>query len=265
MSEIFQNIFLGMVQGASEFLPISSSGHLIVIPGIFGWKDAGLYFDVSLHFGTLLAVLIYFWSDWLEIFRKAFGKKADPGIKNKYTKKTLWILAIATIPGVLAGFFLEEFVETIFRHQLIVAFNLFFWGGVLFLADKYSFKNKKFQEIDFVDGILIGMSQALAIIPGTSRSGITMTTGLFRGLERVEAARFSFLMMTPIVFGASLLKLGDFILHFNPPIFFGVVFSAISGMIAIKIMLTFVEKSGYQIFFWYRAILAVVIVFFYVF
>lgn len=267
MSEIFQTIFLGIVQGASEFLPISSSGHLIIIPRFFGWEEAGLYFDVSLHFGTLLAVLGYFWRDWADIFRLAFCRRELVGLDNGkgYSPKTLWILAIATIPGVLAGFFLEELVETLFRHQLLVAFNLFFWGAVLFFADKYSLRKRKFQEIGFKDGILIGLSQALAIIPGTSRSGITMTAGLARGLGRVEAARFSFLMMAPIVFGASLFKIGDFVSHFDYVILLGIVFSATSGMVAIKFLLEFVRKVNYQIFFWYRTMVAMVIVFFYFF
>lgn len=267
MSDIFQTIFLGIVQGASEFLPISSSGHLIIIPRFFGWEEAGLYFDVSLHFGTLLAVLGYFWRDWMDIFQLAFCRKelSDRDNENGYSRKTLWILAIATIPGVLAGFFLEELVETLFRHQLFVAFNLFFWGAVLFFADKYSLRKRKFQKIGFVDGILIGLSQALAIIPGISRSGITITAGLARGLGRVEAARFSFLMMAPIVFGASLLKIGDFVSHFNVSILLGIVFSAASGMVAIKFLLEFVRKVNYQIFFWYRTMVAVIIVFFYFF
>ncbi len=267
MSNIFQTVFLGIVQGASEFLPISSSGHLIVIPRFFGWEDAGLYFDVSLHFGTLLAVLGYFWRDWMDIFQLAFCRRelVNHNNKNGYSSKTLWILAIATIPGVLAGFFLEELVETLFRHQLFVAFNLFFWGVILFFADKCSFRKRNFQEIGFADGILIGFSQVLAIIPGTSRSGITITAGLARGLGRVEAARFSFLMMAPIVLGASLLKTGDFFSHFDYVILLGVVFSAASGMAAIKFLLEFVRKVNYRIFFWYRTMVAAAIVFFYFF
>ncbi|MCK9378584.1 MAG: undecaprenyl-diphosphate phosphatase [Candidatus Moranbacteria bacterium] len=265
MIDIFQSIFLGIIQGASEFLPISSSGHLIIIPEIFGWREAGLYFDVSLHFGTLLAVVAYFWRDWMEIISLAFGGKKNESKKIGYTNSTLWILAIATIPGVLAGFFLESFVETIFRNQLLVAFNLFFWGGVLFYADKKFSKKREFSSIGFVDGILIGLSQMLAVIPGTSRSGITITAGLMRGLGRVGAARFSFLMMAPIVFGASFLKFGDFISNFNVPMLLGVIFSAISGIVAINLLLKFVERISYQVFFWYRAILAFVIVFFYFF
>ncbi|TSD01618.1 MAG: undecaprenyl-diphosphatase UppP [Parcubacteria group bacterium Athens0714_25] len=265
MVDIFQSVFLGIIQGASEFLPISSSGHLIVIPELFGWKDPGLYFDVSLHFGTLLAVTIYFWRDWMKIICLAFDRNKNKPKEGDYNFQTLWILAAATIPGVLAGFFLENIAETIFRNQLLVAFNLFFWGGVLFYADKKKSQKREFKEIGFVDGMFIGFFQMLAVIPGTSRSGITITAGLMRGLGRVEAARFSFLMMAPIVFGASILKFGDFISNFNIPMFLGIVFSAISGMAAINFLLKFVEKVSYRVFFWYRTILALVIVFFYLF
>lgn len=258
---IFQSVFLGVIQGISEFLPISSSGHLIIIPEVFKWDDPGLYFDVSLHFGTLLAVIIYFWRDWVRIFYLGFHKSARNDPADGYSTQTLWILVVATLPGVLVGFFLEDLVETIFRNPLLVALNLFFWGAVLFYADKKSYPRKEFQEINFFDGIIIGFSQVLAIIPGTSRSGITITAGLFRGLGRAEAARFSFLLMAPIVFGASAMKVGDFISNFDLSILLGVIFSTVSGIIAISVLIRFVERISYQVFFWYRALLAVIIIF----
>jgi len=256
--EIIQSIVLGFIQGASEFLPISSSGHLIIVPWVFNWKDPGLAFDVALHFGTLLAVIVYFFNDWVDIFKSAFNKK------NKPPSRMLWIIAVATIPGVLAGLFLENLAETVFRHPLLIAFNLFFWGLILYLADGYFKHNRNLKAINFTDGILIGLAQALAIIPGTSRSGITISTALARGLDRATSARFSFLMLTPIVFGASLLKFKELIFGFNIAMASGIIFSAISGYLAIKYLIKFVEKSNYKIFFWYRVVLAALIVLFYV-
>ncbi|MCD6149484.1 undecaprenyl-diphosphate phosphatase [bacterium] len=276
--EIIQSVFLGFIQGASEFLPISSSGHLIIAPWIFSWKDPGLAFDVALHFGTLLAVIAYFWKEWMIIFKLAFKKGyklpayrtgrqttclPDRQANYKLQSNFLWIIIIATIPGVLAGLFLENLAETVFRNPLLIAFNLFFWGLILFLADGHFKHSRNLKKINFMDGILIGLAQALAIVPGTSRSGITITAGLARGLDRVTSARFSFLMLTPIVFGASLLKFEELISGFDLAMALGIICSAISGYLAIKYLIKFVEKSNYKIFFWYRLALATLIIIFY--
>lgn len=278
--EIFQSVVLGLIQGISEFLPVSSSGHLIILPWVFNWKDPGLAFDIALHFGTLLAVVVYFFKEWKLIFKLAlkanYSKKLRPSVNKlqitclagrpanyKLQSNFLWIIAVATIPGVLAGLFLENLAETFFRHPLLIAFNLFFWGLILFLADNYFKHRRNLKEINFTDGILIGLAQALAIIPGTSRSGITITTGLARGLDRATSARFSFLMLTPIIFGASLLKIGELILNFNLAIALGIIFSAVSGYWSIKHLIKFIEKSNYKIFFWYRLAIATLILIFY--
>ncbi len=274
MADIFQAIILGVIQGISEFLPISSSGHLVIFPWLFNFKDPGLSFDVALHFGTLLAVVTYFYRDWIIIMKlSALNLKHKENKEifsdSRYMNNTLWILAAATIPGVLAGLFLEDLAATIFRHPLLVAFNLFFWGAVLYWADQKTNSQKNVTEksngrhlkdIKFRDGIFIGLAQALAIVPGTSRSGITITAGLFRQLDRVSAARFSFLLLTPIVLGASILKIKDLVFNFNVPMLAGIFFSGLSGYLAIKYLLKFVEKVGYKIFFWYRFLLAAVIV-----
>ena len=256
MENIFQSTILGIIQGMSEFLPISSSGHLVITPWLFGFSDPGLSFDVALHFGTLLAVVAYFWNDWLKIFQNALGKRKEGNVQNM---NLLWVLVVATIPGVLAGLFLENLAETIFRNPLLIAFNLFFWGMILFLTDKYHKSKKDVNGVSFPDGMLIGLSQALAIVPGTSRSGITISMGLARGLDRVSAARFSFLMLTPIVLGASVLKFGDFLANVNFVTIFGIIFSALSGYLAITVLIKFVEKVSYQVFFWYRFVLAIII------
>jgi len=264
--ESLQAIILGLVQGLGEFLPISSTAHLILVPYFFGWQDPGLAFDVALHLGTLIAVIGFFWKDWLNIFRVAFENKSKIQFdqKNDFNEKTLWFLVLATIPGVLAGYFLEARAETIFRSPLIIAGTLFLLGLILYLADKYLQHRKNIKQVNWKDAIVIGLSQAVAIIPGVSRSGATITAGLFLGLSRSSAARFSFLLSTPIILGATIFKLPELLRNgINWPIILGVLVSAISGYLAIKYLLLLIEKIGYGIFFWYRTLLALLIVGFY--
>lgn len=269
-SEISQSVVLGIVQGLGEFLPISSTAHLILVPYFFGWPDPGLAFDVALHIGTLVAVLAYFYSDWIIIFKLALGSFEQKD-QNKYltvypdrsimsNKNLLWLLVIATIPGVLAGYFLEEKAETVFRSPLVIALTLVVFGLILYLTDKYIQHRKNIGEVSLKDSIIIGLSQAIAIIPGVSRSGATITAGLLTGLDRVSAARFSFLLSTPIIFGAAALKIPHLIKEgINAPIIIGIIISAASGYLAIKYLLKFVERASYAVFFWYRLVLAAVI------
>ncbi len=273
-TDILQSLVLGIVQGLGEFLPISSTAHLILAPYFFGWPDPGLSFDIALHIGTLIAVLAYFYSDWIKIFNLAIDNlklkkeissdslSRGRGIMNN--RNIFWFLVVATIPGVLAGYFLEEKAETVFRHPLIIASTLFIVGLILYLADKKAKKIKNLENITRDDAFIIGAAQALAIIPGVSRSGATITAGLFTGFDRVSAARFSFLLSTPIIFGAAALKIPHLIQEgINVPIVIGILTSAISGYLAIKYLLKFIEKASYKIFFWYRLILAVIILVFY--
>ncbi len=250
--DFIQLSLLGVIQGFTEFLPISSSGHLVLIPWFFGWEYQGLSLDVALHFGTLLAVVAYFWRDWLDIFQTALTKK-----KSQYPANFLGILVVASIPGALAGFFLNDLAETIFRNPLIVAFTLIFFGFWLYYFDKVGLKNKNEKKVFFKDAIYIGIAQAVAIIPGTSRSGITITAGLKMGLNRKSAARFSFLMSTPIIFGAAVFKFKDFLaVGIRMEQLVGIFLAFISGYIAIAGLIRFVEKVSYKWFFWYRLILA---------
>jgi len=270
--EIIQSIILGIIQGITEFLPISSSGHLVLVPNIFGWQDQGLAFDVALHWGTLFAVLIYFRKDWVEIFRKSIQysvfsiqrKNTQYSILNtQYLKKDLlFIIIIATIPGVIAGLLLSNCAETVFRNPLIISATLFFGAVLLFYADKVSVKKTDLAGLTLKMGILIGLFQALAIIPGVSRSGITITIALFLGLKRTDAAKFSFLLSTPIILGAgikefpSLLESG-----LNMSIIVGVLVSTLSGYLAIKYMLRYLENRSYNVFVGYRIMLALIIAF----
>lgn len=257
-------IFLGLVQGLGEFLPISSSAHLVVAPWFFDFKDPGLAFDVALHLGTLFAVLIYFWKDWYMMMRgsKSFfnGSRTETarGQMNLLTS-----LVIATIPGALAGFFLKDFAETSLRHPLLVAFNMFFLGLLLWRVDRHTpqLDNGKVDTVTLVQALVIGMSQALALFPGVSRSGITITTALLLGFGRKGAARFSFLLSTPIIFGACLLNIKHITeLFASQEALVGIGVAALSGLISIHFLMRLVQGFSYRVFTYYRFLFAAVVV-----
>jgi len=261
--DLLQAIVLGVIQGFGEFLPISSSAHLILAPWLFGWHDPGLAFDVALHFGTLVAIVAYFARDWVEILSAAFGtsRLAMNRGNMRYSKSLLWLLIIGTIPGALAGYFLEHYAETIFRNPLLIAATLTFMGLLLFLADKWLCLRKDLQKISWRDAVIIGVAQAFAIIPGVSRSGSTITASLCLGLDRVSAARFSFLLSTPIIFGAVVLKTKAFFAEgVGLPEIAGVVAAAVSGYLAIAGLIKLVDRVSYKIFFWYRLAIALLVV-----
>lgn len=253
---VFSSLFLGIFQGFSEFLPISSSGHLVLLPWLFDFPDPGLAFDVALHAGTLIAVVGYFWRDWLNVFRF----RHDMSDYADHPELLLY-LVVATLPGVAVGLLFSRQAETIFREPLLVAGTLFVFGALLYGADVFGKKSRNFTSIGLWDTLAIGVAQAVAIVPGVSRSGITISVALARGLDRASAARFSFLLSTPIIFGAMVLHGKDLIAFAGNPVFaVGVLASAVSGYIAIKILLRFIERVSYRVFFWYRAALALGIV-----
>jgi len=253
----FQAIFLGILQGLGEFLPISSSAHLIIFPWLFGWKEHSLVFDVALHLGTLLAVLVYFWRDYIEIIVKGITQpKSDQG-------KLLWFIIVATIPGAGFGYFFENIVENVFRKQyLLIAVVLAVFGFILYYVDKTAKNKFTLSNMNILQAGLIGILQAFALFPGISRSGITMTTGLLLGLKKEAAAKFSFLMSAPIILGAgvvSLLKnIHDVSSQFSS-FAIGFFTSAIVGFLAIHFLLDIVRKSGFKIFAYYRFLLAALI------
>ena len=253
---VLQAFILGLAQGLGEFLPISSSAHLILIPWLFKWPDPGLTFDVALHLGTLLAVIAFFWKDWLVLFKHGFTK----GVSTPEGKQ-FWFLVAASIPGAIVGAILEKKAETVFRNPLLIGIMLILMGLILYMADRYGAKRVCAQKISFGQSITIGISQALAIIPGVSRSGITITSGLFLGLTRETAARFSFLLSTPIIAGAGLLKLR----HLSPkainlPFSVGVLTSAAVGFLVIGLLLRWLRKSSFLPFVWYRFMLGAAII-----
>jgi undecaprenyl-diphosphatase len=258
---IFQAIFLGIVQGMTEFLPISSSGHLALLEHYFNVTEAGLAFDILLHVGTLVALITYFFHDWLDMFKAILR----PERHNRFERRLFWYLAVATIPGALAGFLLEKKAETIFRAPMRIAILLGIMGIILYLADRFTRHQRRLPGITLTDAILIGLSQALAIMPGVSRSGSTITMGLILGFTRETAARFSFLMSTPIIFGAGLyhgLKLfkdGEIVTFFTLPHILGFFAAVISSYLTIKFLLQFLQRHTLVIFALYRVLLAAVV------
>lgn len=259
--EIIQAIFLGVVQGITEVLPISSSGHLVLMPWLFDFKDPGLSFDVALHLGTLFAIVGFFYHDILNILKGGLdlATRKDP---SDFYQKMFLFLAAATVPGVLAGVFLEKYASDTLRSPILIAFMLVIFGLVLFIADRLDAKPKKLERISFIDALTIGISQAIAIIPGVSRSGITISTGLFRKLTREDAAKFSFLLSIPIILGASIYELKDISSEslFSSVFIAGFLAAAISSFLSVKFLLSFVRNHNFDVFVYYRIVLAAVIV-----
>ncbi len=278
-----QAIILGIVQGLTEFIPISSSAHLIIIPWVFNWNDPALdslTFDVALHLGTLLALLAYFWSDWVRLIKAGISSIAERSIGDNIDRKLAWYLVIGTIPGGIIGLLFEHKIEELFHpSDGPILFASMVWmgiivallGGLLFLAERYARHVRKMDGLTLRDAILIGCSQALAIFPGVSRSGSTITAGLAVGLERETAARFSFLLSAPIIAGAGLKSLWDIYkgIHSGAitsseialfPI--GFVAAAISGYFCIKFLLRFLQNNSTNVFVYYRWALALFVIFF---
>ncbi len=248
---------LGLVQGLGEFLPISSSAHLVLVPWIFSWTDPGLTFDVALHVGTLIAVIIYFWRDWWNLL--------TAGLRGWSTQdgRLFWYLVIASVPGAAIGFMLEDIAETLFRTPLLIAIMLILMGLILNWADRKGRKEIELQRIDLKTSFLIGLSQALAIIPGVSRSGITMTTGLLLGLTREDTARFSFLLSTPIILGAALVKAPQIIANpalIDAKFLLGMLISAVVGLVSIGFLLRYVQTKDFRPFAWYRFVLGALVI-----
>jgi undecaprenyl-diphosphatase len=253
MSTELQALILGAVQGLTEFLPVSSSAHLVLVPWLFGWDDPGLAFDVALHLGSLLALLIYYWREWLTMVLSIV--RPDPP-----SRRLLILLIVASVPGAVIGLLLEKQAETRFRDPRLIACTLAVMGIVLWVADVRGRETKKMDHLTLGDSILIGLSQALAIIPGVSRSGATITTGRLLGVARQDAANFSFLMATPIIAGAGLHEMPK-IVHggINAVLVGGFVSSAVFSLIAIAALIKFVRSRTYQPFAWYRIALAIFI------
>jgi undecaprenyl-diphosphatase len=261
---ILESIILGVVQGITEFLPISSTAHLILVPWLFGWKDPGLTFDVVLHAGTLVAILAYFWKDWMGMLAGLLPRRFQPSGVRTMGLGFLVVIIFSTIPAALAGVLAEKKVETLLRHPAIISITLIGLALVLWTAEKISRKLKPIEAVSLADGMVVGLSQALALIPGVSRSGITMTAGLFRGLTREAAARFSFLLSAPIIAGAGLKKALE--LHHTGieasarwPMLLGFLASFIAGYLTIRFLIRYLQQNTLTIFIIYRILLGGII------
>lgn len=261
---IFESLILGLVQGLGEFLPISSSAHLVLVPWLLKFPDPGLAFDVALHIGTALALVVYFRKELYELLIAFFQSITKPDFKNNFQQRLAWMIIAASVPGAVLGLLFEDVIETSLRNPLIIGILLIVMAGVLVLAEVLGRKTNEFEKLTFIQALLIGLAQSLALIPGVSRSGITIATGLFCGLQRDSSAKFSFLLATPIVLGAGLLKIKYIIgqgFGSDPLIFWvGFLTSAISGFLAIKFLLSFLKKYSLYFFVWYRVILGIIVV-----
>lgn len=254
---ILQAIVLGIVQGLGEFAPISSSAHLLLVPWLLGWPASGLEFDLALHLGTLVAVTIYFWRDLINLAVEGLTK----GTRTP-TGRLAWGIVLGTIPGALFGYLMEDLVQQIFRTNVLsVAALLALMGAVLYLVDRIGAKRRSIEEIRVIDIFWIGLAQALAVIPGVSRSGATISAGLLLGLERETAAKVSFLLGWPIILGGSIMVLKDMDASMLTPAFYaGVAAAAISGYLVIAFLLDYLRRGTFMIFAWYRAAVAVLVV-----
>lgn len=264
-----QALVMGVVQGLTEFLPVSSSGHLILVPFLLGWDDPfieSLAFSVMLHMGTLLALLIYFRADWLRLIPAGLAALRDRSFRGDPDRRLAWLLAVSTVPAIIAGVLLNDLIETQFREPRLVALTLAIGGAILWVADRTSTRSKEVDEVGFGGAIGIGAAQALALVPGISRSGISISAGLFLGLNREAAARFSFLMATPVTAGAGLWELRKVVAGEAGidipllPLAVGMLGALVAGIAAISILLRYLRTHPTTIFVAYRLGLAAVVV-----
>ncbi len=262
---IFYSIIFGIVQGLTEFLPVSSSGHLVILHHFLDFNIAdSLGFDVALHLGTLFALFIFFWSDIIRLVKAFFISLAKWNFKEDVDQRLAWLIFLATIPAAIAGYFLENMVETVFRSVNVVVIALIVGALLFFLFEKLGKKTVKIDKLGWKGALVIGLAQVLALIPGISRSGITIIAGLGFNLKREEAARFSFLMAMPIIFGAALKKTLDLIsqgLNGELLIFvIGFSVSLIFGYFCVKYFLRYLKNNSLNVFGIYRILLAFIII-----
>jgi undecaprenyl-diphosphatase len=263
-------IILAIVQGLTEFLPISSSAHLIIIPRWLKWPDPGLAFDVALHAGTLVAVLLYFLKDWIELTLAGLGfqypRHASENV-IEHNRRLFWYLVAGTIPGAVAGFLFEKRIEEQLRNPIPIGIAMIVLGLLMWYADGGGRKERPIERANFGDAMSVGTAQALALFPGVSRSGVTITMALFRGMTRQAAARFSFLLSTPIIAGAAGLEVPKLIrMHragtLDMPVstlYISVAVSAVVGYTVIAFFLHYLQTRTLKIFVYYRIVFGIVI------
>ena len=265
--DLLQAIILGAIQGLTEFIPISSSAHLVILRWLFGWNTEGLVFDVALHLGTLLALILYFGPEWLGMIKNylrttRFAPRDAASAASPQTQGILlWPVVFASVPAGLAGVFLEDTIESKFRdNPVLIGLTLIVLGLVLYIADRMGSKSRPMNAVRMRDWLVIGLAQALALVPGVSRSGITITAGLFCGLQREAAARFSFLLGAPIILGAGVFELAkaaskgigraDLI-----QLIVGMAVSTLVGYLCISFLIGYLKKHSANLFVVYRVVL----------
>ena len=268
-SQLVQAIVLGIVQGLTEFLPISSSGHLILVPALLGWDDPfieSLAFSVMLHVATLGALLIYFFRDWVRLIPAGIAALRDRSFKDDPDRKLAWLLAASTVPAVIVGLALDDLIETAFSEPRLVAIALVVGAVILWLADRVGSRSRGMEQLTFKAALGIGAAQALALIPGVSRSGMSISAGLFAGLHREAAARYAFLMATPITAGAGIWEARKILSGEAGvdlpmvPLLAGMLASLVAGLLAIAFVMRYLRSNGVGLFVLYRLGLAAAVV-----
>jgi len=262
----FFAILAGIIQGLTEFLPVSSSGHLVLFHDLLNFNlPDNLAFDVVLHLGTLLALILFFFSDLVKYLFAWLKSFTNWDLRQNENQRLAWYLFLATLPAAIVGYFLEDQINLIFRTPFLVSIMLIIFGIIIYFADHYFKKERTISELSLKSSLLIGVFQAIALIPGVSRSGITIIAGLSQKLKREQAARFSFLLSVPIVFGAGAKKIldlfsskdimtSDYLL-----MFVGFLSSAITGYFCIKYFLKFLQSHSLNIFVYYRVVIGLII------
>jgi undecaprenyl-diphosphatase len=263
-----QALIMGLVQGLTEFIPVSSSGHLVLVPWLFGWKDPfidSVAFTVVLHMGTFVALLAFFWRDWVTLIPAGLATIRDRSFKGDPNRKMAFLLVVATIPAILVGPIFESKFEELVREPARIALMLCVGAAILWLADRWGSKQRDETSLSFRESLGIGVAQVIALVPGISRSGISISAGMFLGLNREAAARFSFLMATPVIGGAGVWEARKFFTHEAGPnpemnvVVIGFLAAMVSGFLAVRFMLEFLKRQPLTAFIVYRIVAAVVV------
>jgi undecaprenyl-diphosphatase len=268
MDTTLQALVMGIVQGLTEFLPISSSGHLILVPYLLGWNDPfidSLAFSVLLHMGTLVALLVYFWRDWLALVPAGLAAIRDRSLRNDPDRRLAWLIVVTAVPAALVGVLLNDFIESHVRQAGLVALLLVVGAAIMWLADRWGRRNREMSDLSFPAALGIGVAQAVALFPGVSRSGISISAGLLAGLTREAAARFSFLMAAPVIGGAGLFEARKLVSGEAGvavsigPLVVGFTAATLAGLVAIWALLRYVRSNSLSLFVVYRIVLAAVV------
>ena len=263
---LYQAIWLAIIQGLTEFLPISSSAHLTVVPTLMGWKDPGLGFDVALHAGTLAAILIYFFRDWVQLIANGLGFSYRGHRPDENSRWLLWFLVIATIPAGLAGLKYQKYAETAWRNFYVIAAAEIILGLLMFVADRIGREKDDLKQMNLFDAVAIGVAQALAIIPGVSRSAVTITAARFLHFDREASARFSFLLSAPIIGAAAakdaldLYKEGGVPPGMQMPYLVGILVSGFVGLLVIAFFLKYLRRHSLNLFVGYRIGFGIIVI-----